>query len=138
MSADAGPPRPRVSPDNAPFWEGCAAGELRLPFCGACQRPHLPPGPVCPYCLSPDLAWRRASGQGIIASWTILHQPGLPAFATRIPYNVIQVETEEGPRLTATLIDNGGAPPRIGQRVAVAFRSFDDGLVLPVFRPIDD
>lgn len=130
-------PSPRISPDNAPFWEACARGELHLPCCDACGEPHLPPGPVCPHCLSPDLTWRMASGRGVVSSWTMLHQPGLPAFEDQIPYNIVQVETDEGPRLTATLVSDNGDPPRIGQRVQVEFIRLENGVALPVFRPVE-
>lgn len=128
-------PRPRISPDNAPFWEGCNAGRLLLPRCMDCGRFHLPPGPVCPFCFSPKLEWVEARGIGTISTWTVVHKVWFPIFADRVPYNVIQVELDEGPRLTARLIDSD-APPSVGQRVSVAFERIDEELALPVFRPL--
>lgn len=125
-------PLPRLSPDNRPFWEGCRDRQLRLPVCEACGKPHLPPGPVCPFCWSQNLVWRRASGRGAITSWVLVHRSWFPAFAEKVPYNVILVELDEGPRLTSTLIDGG--PITIGQRVEVAFEPVADEIVLPVFR----
>lgn len=126
-------PQPRLSPDNAPFWEHCTAHELRLPFCGECGKPHLPPGPVCPFCLSEALDWRSVSGRGHISSWTIIRQAGLPAFREEVPYNVVQVELDEGPRLTSSIIapDDGLA---IGQRVEVVFEDVEGGVSIPKFR----
>ena len=32
---------PQVDDLNRPFWDGCAAGELRLQRCAGCGRPML-------------------------------------------------------------------------------------------------
>ena len=40
--------RPVVSPDTAFFWDGTAAGELRIQRCGGCGALRHPPGPMCP------------------------------------------------------------------------------------------
>lgn len=130
-------PRPRLSPDNRPFWEGCAAGRLMLPICEACGKPHLPPGPVCPFCLGDRLTWRAAAGAGTVTTWTMVHKAWFPFFADRVPYNVVQVELDEGPRLTARLADHH-ARPAVGQRVRVDFERLGDDLAVPVFQPIDD
>ncbi len=129
-------PRPRIGPDSAPFWEAAARGELRLPVCTACGKAHLPPGPVCPFCFSDALAWRPAAGTGVISTFTVVHKAWFPAFADVTPYAVVQVELDEGPRLTAGLSDAENGPPAIGQRVAVTFERVDEGLSLPMFRRI--
>ena len=41
---------PRIGPEDAFFWDGVAAGELRLRRCAACGRVDQPPGPMCPDC----------------------------------------------------------------------------------------
>lgn len=126
-------PRPRISPDNKPFWDGCKRHQLVLPFCADCGKAHLPPGPVCPHCLSERLEWRPASGRGQISTWVVVHKAWFPAFAAEIPYNVVQVELEEGPRLTANVIDAGERKLQVGQKVAIAFDDIDDELTLPRF-----
>jgi uncharacterized OB-fold protein len=127
-------PRPRIGPDNEPFWEGCRRHSLMLPTCAECGKAHLPPGPVCPYCLSDRITWRRATGQGRVTSWTIVHKAWFPAFRDDIPYNVVQIELDEGPRLTSSLVGLSGREPEIGQRVEVVFDDVDDILTLHRFR----
>ena len=39
--------RPMISQDTAFFWEGTAAGELRIQHCPACGTLRHPPGPMC-------------------------------------------------------------------------------------------
>lgn len=127
-------PRPRMSPDNAPFWKGCQRGELMLPYCDDCGRPHLPAGPVCPFCFSDRLDWRRASGRGRISTFVVVHKAWFPAFARDIPYTVAQVELEEGPRLTADIVDAHAAKVAVGQEVEVLFERVDEDLTMPRFR----
>ncbi|GHC78136.1 Zn-ribbon domain-containing OB-fold protein [Limoniibacter endophyticus] len=129
-------PRPRISPDNKPFWDACQEEKLVLPFCEDCGKPHLVPGPVCPFCFSDRLQWREATGRGTISTFVIVHKVWFPAFAADVPYNVVQVELEEGPRLTAKLVGEGSQSPAVGDKVQVAFQKIDDDLTLPCFRKI--
>ena len=135
MSDIAAKPLPRISPDNAPFWAGCRRHELVLPFCAACGRPHLPPGPVCPFCFADTLEWRRASGRGVVSSFTVVHQPWFAAFKADLPYNVVQVELAEGPRLTANLVEAPNDVLRVGLPVEVVFDDVSDEITLPKFQP---
>ena len=61
-----------------------------------------------------------------------MHKAWFPAFAAETPYNVIQVELDEGPRLTSNLV--GGEKPKIGQRVEVVFDDVDAELTMHRFR----
>lgn len=126
-------PRPRTSPDSRPFWDGCKAHRLLLPTCRDCGKPHLPPGPVCPHCFSDALDWREASGEGTISTFVVVHRDWFPAFRADIPYNVVQVELDEGPRLTASVVGLDGRSLAVGQRVRVMFDDVDATLTLPRF-----
>jgi len=128
-------PLPRLSPDNRPFWEAAKRHELMLPFCTACGRAHLPPGPVCPFCLEERLEWRRASGRGVVSTWVVVHKEWFPAFHDDIPYNVVQVELAEGPRLTASVVGLPNAALQVGLPVEVAFEDVSEDIALPRFRP---
>jgi uncharacterized OB-fold protein len=127
-------PRPRIGPDNAAFWQGCREHRLLLPTCQDCGKAHMPPGPVCPFCFSDRLEWRQASGRGRVSTWTRVHKAWFPAFKYDVPYNVVQVELDEGPRLPSSLVDLGERDPVIGQRVEVVFDDVDEKLTLPRFR----
>ena len=127
-------PRPRIGPDNAPFWEGCRAHRLMLPTCRACGKAHLPPGPVCPFCFSDEIAWQQASGRGRITTWTLVHKAWFPAFKDETPYNVVQVELDEGPRLTSRIIGGADQAIQIGRQVEVVFTGVDAELTLHGFR----
>ena len=128
-------PRPTIGPDSEPFWAALREGEMRLPFCEDCGTPHLPAGPVCPFCFSDRLAWRRASGRGRVSTWTVVHKAWFPSFAAEVPYNVVQVELEEGPRLTANLVGAPNSVLRVGLPVELVLDRVADDLVMPRFRP---
>jgi uncharacterized OB-fold protein len=124
-------PLPRITPDSEPFWNALRERKLVLPWCLECKRPHLPPGPVCPFCFSERLEWRQASGRGRISTWTVVHKAWFPAFSEDIPYNVVQIELEEGPRLTANVVGLPNERLKVGLSVVIDF----DDVSLPRFRP---
>ena len=128
-------PLPRITPDSRPFWDGLRSRKLVLPYCVDCGKPHLPPGPVCPSCFSDRLEWRPASGRGRISTWTVVHKAWFPAFAPDIPYNVVQVELDEGPRLTASVVGLPNERLEIGLPVAIEFDDVTADVTLPRFRP---
>jgi uncharacterized OB-fold protein len=132
---DAKKPLPRLTPDNRAFWEGCREHKIMLPWCRHCDRPHWPPGPVCPYCFGDDLTWKQASGRGVVSSWVVVHKAWLPAFAADIPYNAVQVELEEGVRLTANVIGAPNEALRVGLPVQVVFDDVTPQATLPRFKP---
>ena len=110
---------------------------MLLPTCRACGKAHLPPGPVCPFCFADGIDWRPASGRGRISTFTRVHKAWFPAFADETPYTVVQVELDEGPRLTSQLLGAGDEPVAIGTRVEAVFKDIDDELTLHEFRVSD-
>jgi len=125
--------RPAINEDNAYFWEGVDAGELRIQRCTKCQRRRHPSTPCCPNCNSFDWDWVVASGHGTVYSFVVFHHPVLPAFEA--PYTVAVVELEEGQRIVSQVV---GIPPdevSIGLDVEAHFVAVDSELTLPLFRP---
>jgi uncharacterized OB-fold protein len=131
-------PLPRLTPDNEPFYKGLRERRLLLPYCMDCGKPHLPPGPVCPWCFTDHIEWRTASGRGRVSTWTVVHKAWFPAFAADIPYNVVQVELDEGPRLTANVVGLPNERLAIGLPVTIDFDDVTADLTMPRFRPRDE
>jgi len=127
-------PLPRVTADNRAFWEATKRHELRLQRCDACGRFRYPPAPVCPRCLSESAEWTRVSGRGTVTTFIVMHKVYFPAFAGDVPYNVVQVELEEGPRLTANLVDVPNDQIEVGMRVEAVFDDVTPEITLPRFR----
>lgn len=126
---------PAVDPENEHYWKGGASGELRFLCCRACRHYVHPPSPVCPECLSNDLAPEAVSGRASVHTFTVNHQPWIPGFAP--PYVVAIVEIEEQPslRLTTNLVNCEIADVEIGMPVQACFEDIGEGVFLPVFEP---
>jgi len=127
-------PLPRITADNRPFWEAARRHQLVLQRCRDCGRFRYPPAPVCPDCLSEQSEWTPVSGRGRVTTFVVFHKAWFPSFADAIPYNVVQVQLEEGPRLTANLVGVENSDIRIGMDVEVAFDDVTPELALPRFR----
>ncbi len=124
------PPRGR---DNAFFWDGVDAGELRIQRCAGCGELHHPPRPMCHACHSVEWDWVVSSGRGTVHSFVVYHRPIVPPFEA--PYVVAVVELEEGTRLVTNVV---GVPPgevHIDMPVECHFDEVEEGFVLPQFYP---
>ena len=127
-------PAPAIGRDNAFFWEGVEAGELRIGTCRACSTLHHPPQPICRSCGSTDMGFTVSSGKGVVYSHVTHHYPPLPGVER--PHTVLLVELEEGVRLVSEWA--AGAQPEttyVGQPVQVAFTPVPGGALRPTFRP---
>jgi uncharacterized OB-fold protein len=124
--------RPVVSQDTAFFWEGTAAGELRIQHCPTCGRLRHPPGPMCPACGADKQDWVVASGGGTVFSYVVHHHPQVPG--KRPPFVVALVELDEGVRMLGELIETDPGEVRIGMPVEAALTRIDDELTLPFWR----
>lgn len=125
--------RPLVNDDTAFFWEGTAAGELRLQHCPMCGRLRHPPGPMCPSCGAEKQDWVVASGRGSVFSYVVHHHPKVPG--KQLPFVVALVELEEGVRMVGELIDVEPATVAVDMPVELALSEIDEELTLPFWRP---
>lgn len=125
-------PRPPINRDNAFFWDGVAAGELRVQRCAGCGALRHPPRPMCGACQSTDVDVVVASGRGTIYSYAVHHHPPLPGI--ELPLVVLLVELEEGVRLVSSLAEATPETVAIGLPVEVVFSQVDEDLTLPLFR----
>ena len=65
-----------------------------------------------------------------------MYKAWFPAFKDETPYNVVQVELDEGPRLTSQIVGSADQAIQIGQQVEVVFTDIDEELTLHGFRVI--
>lgn len=123
-------PIPVPDRDTAPFWEGCARGELLIQHCAACGAWLWQPRPVCSQCQTPDPEWTRVTGDGKVASWTVLRPPTLPAYSDMVPFVVLLIELDQGVRMLGYLVgdssellktDGVAEGLRMGARVKLRF-----------------
>jgi uncharacterized OB-fold protein len=108
---------PEATEETAPFWDGLAAGELRLQHCPACGSYQHPAESFCYACGSTDVAWETVPGHGEVYSFIVVHQPYHAAFRDRLPYVVATVQLDEGPRMLGPIFDVDPSAVAIGMRV---------------------
>jgi uncharacterized OB-fold protein len=125
--------RPVISHDTAFFWEGTAAGELRIQHCPACGRLRHPPGPMCPACGADKQDYVVATGRGTVFSYVVHHAPKVPG--KTLPFVVALIELDEGVRMLGELVDVDPAAVSVGIPVELALTRIDDELTLPFWRP---
>lgn len=128
---------PAVLPDNEHFWTGGAEGELRLLRCTACRYWIHPPTPVCPACLSGELAVEATSGRAVVHTFTINWQPWIPTFDPPYVVAIVALPEQDGLRLTTNIVGCEHDEVHIGMEVEVVFEQYDE-VWLPLFRPVAD
>jgi uncharacterized OB-fold protein len=134
MNQNITKPLPNISDFNRPFWQGAHLHEFRLQKCNDCHKEWAPSGPVCPHCFSTNYSWINASGKGKVASWVVFHKLYHPSFELDIPYNVVFVELDEGPRIIANVIETPNKEIYIGMPLEVVFEDINQEISIPRFR----
>lgn len=127
-------PQPKVSTLNTPFWQGTAAGELRLQHCRKCDALFRFTHPRCPCCWSDDLDWRASTGKGKVATFTVVHVAPFPAMEASVPYVLALVDLDEGVRMMCNILLCDPHEVQIGMDVSVSFED-RDGIAVPQFTP---
>ena len=140
MPSTTGPGKavPNPTPETQPYWDGCAAGELRIQRCLDCGQPYFYPRPLCPLCGSANVEWFTASGEATLYSYVINHRPA-PGFADEAPYAIAVVQLAEGPRMMTNLVGVPATPEALvlDMPLRVTFEQRGD-IALPVFAPADE
>ena len=106
-----------------------------LQKCSDCGKVWYPIGPACPACFSMKFEWREMSGRGVVHNYVIYHKAWTAWFDKRVPYAVVQVELEEGPRLTTNLLDCAVSDVKIGMPVEVTYEDITEEITLVQFKP---
>jgi uncharacterized OB-fold protein len=127
-------PLPKVTALNEPFWAAARRHELHLQRCNSCESWIYPISPVCQTCWSEDWTWRPTSGKGVVTSWVTYHKAFEASFREDLPYTVLQVDLEEGPRLISNFIDPMTKPGYL-MPVTVAFDDVTEEVSLIKFSP---
>jgi uncharacterized OB-fold protein len=127
-------PLPTPDADTAAFWHGLRSGELLLQYCADCGHVQYYQQAICRACGGEQLEHRPASGRGKVHSFSMVHRAPGPAFKSDVPYAVILVELEEGPRMISTF--TGGSPDQVtfDMDVVLALDKVSEDVTLPRFR----
>jgi len=138
MSPDPTPkPIPSPSELAAPYWEAARAGRLEIQRCQSCGRWIHFPDVRCPWCGGTELAFEPVRGDGVVATFTLVHRTFVAGFDDHVPYAVgwIDLVEQDGLRVFADLVDIAAADVRIGLEVEVTFTERAGWGPIPSFRP---
>ncbi len=124
---------PVIKPAMRPFFAAARRRELVVQRCRACGTLRFPARSVCAHCLGRNAEWVPVSGRGEVFSFNVMHRVYHPAFADQVPYAVVLIQLDEGPRMISRLAGVAAHEIRIGMRVRVVFEDLDDEVTLPEF-----
>jgi uncharacterized OB-fold protein len=96
--------------------------------CKKCEALFLPPRPFCAQCVGDEMEWYQCSGRGRLVSYSVV-RVGTTSYEEKgynrdNPYCWGVVELDEGPRISALLLDADVSRPdsiAIGQPLEVVF-----------------
>ncbi len=113
--------------------------------CGSCEKIFFPPREACPECRRKSIGKMKdykLNGKGKIVTYTIIHS-GPEDFEKQIPYPIAIIKLDEGPCITAQIVDCKPKDVKIGMSVQSTFRKIQqDGHIGAIyygykFKPMD-
>jgi uncharacterized OB-fold protein len=123
---------PALQPEEVPFWDGLAVGELRVPWCAHCDTHVWRPKSHCTTCFRPVQEWRTLEGTGIVYSFSVVHRAE-GAFVDVAPYVLAWIELDGGPTILADVVAPDLGQVVVGAPVRLVPRAGDGVRVGPVF-----
>ena len=88
---------------------------------------------LCPACGSTQLSWQASSGKGRVYSYSQVQVAFQgPHWQSQLPYTVVLIDLDEGPRMLSRWLGPSDQLPRVGQRARVIFAEVQ-GQRLPYF-----
>lgn len=122
-------------PQFAPFWQGTARCELRVPRCAVCRAYGWPPRPVCAGCHGMDFRWEPAPAHGQLYTWTVVAHQTMQAFPP--PYVVGLVELAPGLRMLGNVVGVEPGALTVGLRLRAQFAPVAEAVTLVNWAPDD-
>ena len=113
--------------------------------CGSCERVFFPPRESCPYCRRKSIGKMtdlKLSGKGEVVTYSIIHVAP-EYFEEQVPYPIAVIKLDEGPQITAQIVDCPIEDVKIGMKVDSTFRRIqEDGYTGAIyygykFKPCD-
>jgi len=92
--------------------------------CGSCKKVYFPPRESCPYCRRKSMGKmkeKKLSGKGEILTYSIIYNaPG--HFERYVPYPIAIIKLDDGPKVTAQIVDCEIDDVKIGMKLQSTFR----------------
>jgi uncharacterized OB-fold protein len=104
--------------------------------CGACNTIYFPPRESCLKCRRRSMDKMRPaklSGKGKVVTYSIIYVAP-EHFEGQVPYPIAIIELNEGPRITAQIVDCDIKDIKIGMKVESTFRKIqEDGYIGAIY-----
>ena len=126
-------PQPISNADSQAYWSAARERRLVIRRCMTCNAYHFMPRHLCPTCWSDQLEWVDSKGTGTVHSFTIIRRASAAAFSSLVPYVLVLIDLDEGPRMMTNLLGDDSLSVAIGDPVKVAFEDRGDGSLIPQF-----
>jgi len=126
---------PTTDPVSKPYWEWLKEKDFRLQKCDGCGEFRFPPYENCPYCGGKGGEWLPLSGRGKVYSWFVGNVTPDPRYKEDIPYIVVLVELEDGPRIVSRLVNCSPDEVKGDMPVIGRYHEVDQDLTLLTFEP---
>ncbi len=127
-------PMPSPDGDSMALWEGLKEGKLLLQNCKDCGDVQYYRQEMCCKCLSDNVESFESTGRGTIHSYSVVHRAPGPAFKADVPYAVLLVELEEGPRMISSLVGSDPNEIDMDMKVELVTEKINDDIYLPRFK----
>ncbi|MFT3819129.1 MAG: OB-fold domain-containing protein [Rubrivivax sp.] len=126
---------PEITVDSAPYWEGLKRHVLQLQQCAHCAGFRFPPLPSCPQCGTLGGQWTETPLTGRLCTWSEIFHPLDPRLKDEVPFLLVLVDLDAGPRVSGRLVGAEAQALRIGLPVKARFDDLDDELTVLNFEP---
>jgi len=126
-------PLPIPDGDSEVFWKALKTNKLLLQNCIDCGHIQYYQQAICRLCQSKNLEHLQASGRGTIHSYSVVYRAPSAAFKEDVPYAVLLVDLEEGPRMISKLVGNMIDQLDFDKAVRLKVVQVSDDVYLPCF-----
>lgn len=115
--------KPAVVPDSdsAIFWAAINESRFLVQHCRDCGKTQFYARSICTGCKGSRLEWKEASGEGKVASFSVVQRAPLEAFRADVPYVLALIDLEEGVRFMCNVINCDPGKVKIGDAVKVVY-----------------
>ena len=128
-------PIPRPSAVSQPFWDGAKDHRLVIQRSRKTGAYVFYPRAVSPFGADDTLEWVEVSGRGRVHASAIARTPTAAHLGAEGPYVIAIVQLDEGPHMTANIVDCAPESVQPGMPVEAAFVDISDEITLVQFRP---
>jgi len=117
------------------YWQASKEQKLSLQYCDDCQHWQHFPKQHCEHCKNPKLSYKAVSGQGKVATFSIVEKSFVPGFQGTEPYAIawIELSEQEGLMVFGNILNTDLNSIHIDMPVEVIFENREGFGTIPNF-----